>query len=153
MEKLPLPVRKSYVNKRVDWVKRDELICNQVNLSVDDLLHLDSKPIRITLASIGRHINQLALLEKHLDKLPKTKEALNQVAESQDEYQIRRIHWAANQLRLKNEEIVPWKLIRMAGIRPDYSHAISNAIDFAIDFENELLLIGEMVDGTGRYSI
>ncbi|WP_025692873.1 TnsD family Tn7-like transposition protein [Paenibacillus zanthoxyli] len=115
---------------RVDWKKRDlelswevEEACNKL---IDDR---KIKPIRITFASIGKRIGKLALLEKHKDKLPVTMAILSNHLETVDQFQIRRIQWTAEQMH-DEFPIKRWKLIRKAGIRPGYSNAVSEALNY-----------------------
>jgi hypothetical protein len=115
---------------RVDWVKRDLELSWKVEEASRILLgDKQSKPIRITSASIGKRIGNLALLEKHKDKLPITAALLSRYLESVAEFQIRRIHWAAEQMQLEFP-LKRWKLIKKAGLRPDYSSAVSEILDF-----------------------
>lgn len=89
----------------------------------------EMKPIRITHASIAKRIGKLALLDKHKDKLPVTMAILSNHLETVDQFQIRRIRWAAEQMH-DEFPIKRWKLIRKAGIRPGYSSALSDALDY-----------------------
>lgn len=115
---------------RVDWEKRDLEISWEVEAACKTLLEdSQAKPIRITVASIGKRIRKLALLEKHKERLPVTTAILTNYLESVGQFQIRRVQWAAKQM--KDEfPIKRWKLIRKAGIRPDYSQAVSKALDY-----------------------
>ncbi|WP_335338633.1 TnsD family Tn7-like transposition protein [Paenibacillus sp. IHB B 3084] len=115
---------------RVDWETRDLEISWEVEAASKRLLEDNqSKPIRITVASIGKRIGKLALLEKHKDRLPLTTAILTNYLESVDQFQIRRVQWAAKQM--KDEfPIKRWKLIRKAGLRPGYSQTVSETLDY-----------------------
>ncbi|MFT9820810.1 TnsD family transposase [Lysinibacillus sp. NPDC056185] len=102
------------INKRVDWLKRDLQILDEVKKVVGDLSSRE-KPVRITVSSIGKNINQKALLEKKLNKLPNMKEYIENVKENITDFQKRRITWSIKQL--KNEEIEVWKIMLKAGIK------------------------------------
>ncbi len=117
-----------YVNNRVDWQERDEQILAQVQEAVQELL-VAEKPIRITISKVAKAIGQLALIEQHLDQMPLTKVHLDAVTESIEEYQIRRVRWAAALLDRWGESVDLWKVIRMAGLKPDYSEKVEWAID------------------------
>ncbi|UZQ84762.1 TnsD family transposase [Thermoclostridium stercorarium] len=69
------------VNRRVDWNQRDNEILSQIKEIVDKMLNSDEKPERITISLIGSKLGIRGLLEKHLDKLPKTKAYLDSVKE------------------------------------------------------------------------
>ena len=92
------------------------------------LLNAD-KPARITLSRIGKTIGLLALLEKHLDLMPLTKAYLKSVAESVEDFQIRRIKWAIKLLDECGEEIQRWKVIRVAGLRENVSERVKAVLE------------------------
>lgn len=131
-ENSPTMERAKVDYKRVDWDKRDTEVVLKVKQAVNELLSTDDKPHRITVSTIGKKIGLLSLLEKHIDKLPGTKKYLDVVSESIEGFQVRRVKWCANQIRLMGEEVKEWKIIRMAGLRPDYSIKVQRAIDEAI---------------------
>jgi hypothetical protein len=113
-ENSPIIKRSIATNKRVDWEERDlQLLC-EVKRVVEDLSTRE-KPVRVTVSSIGKAINQKSLLEKKADKLPLTIAYINTVKESVTDFQKRRIKWAVKDL--EDEEIEVWKIIRKAGIR------------------------------------
>ncbi|WP_225316079.1 TnsD family Tn7-like transposition protein [Lysinibacillus fusiformis] len=109
------PVAKvnSVTNKRVDWVQRDLHILGMVKKAVEDI-SAKEKPVRITVSSIGKMINNKSLLEKKVDKLPNTMKYIESVKEDTTNFQKRRISWAIDQF--KDEELEVWKIIRKAGI-------------------------------------
>lgn len=111
---------------RVDWDKRDSDILIKVNEAVNKLLSSDNKPERIS--RIGKMLGILSLLEKHLDKMPKTKRYLESVVENKTDFQIRRIRWAARELEREGQEIKEWKVIRKANIREEYVEELSDIL-------------------------
>jgi len=89
--------------------------------------------VHITLATIGREIGQVALLQQHLDKLPRTAEALEGLVESREVYAVRRIQWAALDCIQSNVYLERWLLIRKAGVaRLAESPQVKDAIDAAL---------------------
>ncbi|BAY32884.1 Tn7-like transposition protein D [Nostoc carneum NIES-2107] len=108
---------------KVDWVKRDKQVLEEVKKAVLSLLSAE-KPVRITIGRIGRTINLLALLEKHLSEMPLTKAYLDSVIETVEDFQIRRIQWAIQQLDNHGEEILAWKVIRVAGLGENCSEIV-----------------------------
>jgi len=117
-----------YTNNRVDWQARDEQILTQMQEAVQELLATE-KPIRITVSRVAKAIGQLALIEQHLDQMPQTKAYLESVTESIEDYQIRRVQWAAEVLYQRGEQVDRWKVVRMAGLRPDYSEKVRKIIE------------------------
>ncbi|AFK86117.1 MULTISPECIES: TnsD family Tn7-like transposition protein [Thermoanaerobacterium] len=108
------------VNTRVDWNQRDNEILSQIKGIVDKMLNSDGKPERITISLIGSKLGIRGLLEKHLDKLPKTKAYLDSVIETNHDFRLRRIRWAVKELEKEGEELQMWKIMRRAGVREEY---------------------------------
>ena len=104
---------------RVDWDTRDQQMEVLVQKAVRELLGIPGKPVPINVSRIGKHISKLALLERHLDKMPRTKALLEQVLETDAEYQTRRIDWAVKELEAEGIELKWWRVVRKAGIRDD----------------------------------
>jgi hypothetical protein len=79
-------------------------------------------------SKVGKAISLLPLLERHLDKLPLTGFFLRKVTESQEQYQIRRVLWAAAALEARGESVRAWKIVRLAGLRKGYPKGVGDAI-------------------------
>lgn len=105
---------------RIDWAIRDEEILRVVSKVVERLLNSEEKPIRVTIGKVGYLIGERALLEKKLDKMPKTKSYLQEKVESVEQFQERRIIYTIREFRKKGEDLVPWKVLRSSGIK-DYN--------------------------------
>ena len=89
--------------------------------------------MHITLAAIGREIGQVALLQQHLDKLPRTAQALEEHIESRETNAVRRVWWIAMDCIQKNICLERWLLIRKAGVaRLAESPQVKDAIDAAL---------------------
>jgi len=116
---------------RVNWQERDEEVLAQVQEAVQRLLAIE-KPIRITVSRVAKAIRQLALIEQHLEQMPQTTIYLGAVTENIEDFQIRRIKWAAELLDRRGESIDLWKVVRMAGLRPGYSEKVRKAIEHSV---------------------
>ncbi|MCB2353136.1 TnsD family Tn7-like transposition protein [Clostridium estertheticum] len=124
-------------NNPAPWNDRDnktlELLINE-----DNMLITSNDNARITKSLLGRKIGMLGMLEKNLDKLPKTQEYLSEIIESVEDFQIRRV----NNICLKTYEngqiLAKWKIIRQAGLRPNYSVKVDEQIDSNILKYNKL---------------
>jgi hypothetical protein len=106
---------------RIDWRQRDNETAAQVELIATAILNETGKPIRISKNEIGRRLGKVTFMYKNLSKLPKTREVLNKVVETVEQYQIRRIKYAAAYLKRTNPTIAEWQIIRMAGLREKYA--------------------------------
>lgn len=118
---------------RVDWEKRDLDLSWQIEEACKSILSDKSKPVRITIAAIGKRIGKLSWLEKKLDKLPVTKRILNNYLETVSRFQIRRVRWAADQM-YGEWPLKRWKIVRKAGLRPGYTQEVSEEINRCIGF-------------------
>jgi hypothetical protein len=86
------------------------------------------KPTKITVTSIGRKLNELSLLQKKADKLPKTMEYIDKVSEDTVAFQKRRVEFTLERLRKENEPILEWKIYKQAGLRPTVSNEVKRLI-------------------------
>lgn len=107
-------------NGRVDWVKRDSEVLQEVKKAVEEIQDSKDKPVRISLGRIGMISGLQGLLDKHVDKMPQTKRYIDKVADTDDSFRKRRIIWAVQKLTKSGEELKLWKVMRMAGIRKEY---------------------------------
>lgn len=127
-------------NNRVDWEKRDLEILQLVKKVIKDLYAME-KPIYVNKSKVAKEIGQLSSLEKQLDKLPKTKAYLNKHLETREQFQIRRIKWACKKLYMDDRNnVVVWKVRRLAGLR----EKLSNVVEVALENEIKLYQQGEM---------
>jgi uncharacterized protein YkvS len=145
-ENSPKKKRTTYVNKRVDWSKRDNEIFLLAKKAVKTIFEKDP-PVRVTISAVGKIIRFRALLEKHIKKLPKTAAFLASRTETVEAFQIRRITWAVTKLENANETIVPWKVVRLASLKKRtaellYTHIeqiIKNSSKKFVQEENRLI--------------
>ncbi|MFJ7827448.1 TnsD family transposase [Psychrobacillus sp. NPDC096623] len=116
--KMNKPKNKVEINpsSRIDWESRDLATLNQVIKVVETLYRLE-KPIFVNKTNVGKHISNPSFIEKHLEKLPKTREYLIDNIESRIDFQVRRLFWSCNKIRENGEVIRKWKVRRMAGFK------------------------------------
>ncbi|MDF9408525.1 MAG: hypothetical protein A4E52_00162 [Pelotomaculum sp. PtaB.Bin013] len=130
----PTPIRRmKYTDRRVNWVKRDEELAERVSMAAQEIKQVPGRPVRLTISSIGKRVGELALLQKHLEKLPKTKSILQEVVETAENFQVRRVEYAVEKLREQGELLRTWKIVREAGLRPGYSEKIEQQIQKEIE--------------------
>jgi len=115
----PARSRERKTHLRVDWCGRDVRLAGQVNQTKDALLRELGRPKRISPTALGRQLASLALIQKHLHKLPRTEALLNSAVETRRDFAIRRVSWAALQIRSEGREMKTSSLFRRAGLRPD----------------------------------
>ena len=112
----PKPLKRTS-SQRIDWNKRDEEILVKVRRAVKNLLNSDGKPVRITISRIGYIIGEKAILEKKLDKMPKTKAFIEEVAETEQDFRLRRVKRVINEMNETGEVVKKWLVYRKAGIK------------------------------------
>lgn len=115
-------------NNRVDWEKRDQEILNRVKEATWELRNWSEKPKRVTVKGIGDAIGERALLEQHLDKMPKTKAFINEVWESEQEFRLRRVKHVIQDMSETGEVVKTWKVLRRANIKKKFFNEIDQVI-------------------------
>ncbi|MCH1625331.1 hypothetical protein MJG50_08335 [Fredinandcohnia sp. SECRCQ15] len=122
-EKLPIIQEKKNNKAIVDWASRDREYCSKVEKLYKELIELD-KPVRITISNIGKRLEILSNLEKHLDKLPQTKKLLFETTESTQQFQIRRCCKIIDRILQRQEPVVLWKVQRIGAVKSHHFHEI-----------------------------
>ena len=130
MENLPkaLPSENN-LGRCLDWSKKDAELAARVSDAAIQIKQMPDKPIRITVTEIGNIMGERRLSVKVLRKMPKTQSAINSVVESVEDFQIRRLHYAAEQILAKGGPFKRWKIIEKAGLSGRCSQKIAEAID------------------------
>lgn len=118
---------------KIDWKARDTEVLQQIKTTIAEMLDSDKRPERISISRIGKKIGSLALIEKHLIRMPEAQVYMNSHVETLEQFRIRRIKWAAKELNSAGEELKEWKIIRKAGIRSEYVCRLQNVIANEID--------------------
>ncbi|WP_260985580.1 hypothetical protein [Bacillus thuringiensis] len=80
-----------------------------------ELLMSQEKPIRITLTRLGKNLGYHYCIRNHLDKLPYSKLYLENVVETVEEFQVRRINWAASQIYKEGKVMSAYQIRLKAG--------------------------------------
>jgi hypothetical protein len=102
----------------IDWAERDELLAQQVAKISDAMRNSAGRPRWISRSVLERETGMADTIERNADKLPGTHLALSACSESREEYQCRRLYWAASELKKSLHGPPPrWRLLRQAGIR------------------------------------
>ena len=124
----PKSKTKVIINNRVNWDKRDEETLNQV-IEVLEVLYRKEKPVFVNKNSVRKYIYNPSFIEKHLEKLPKTKEYLINNIETREGFQVRRLYWSCKKLHENGEVIKEWKVRRMAGFKKTMNNKIEMIIE------------------------
>jgi len=109
-------IKRERINPRIDWNKRDNELMSEIQKAVKKILN--QRPLKqITISSIGNEIGKRNLLQKHLEKLPVSKNFLNKYLEDTVTFQIRRVKLIISQLNEKYEKPTKWRIKRLAGLK------------------------------------
>lgn len=115
-----LALKKEISNHRVDWPRRDVEIADESRKAASNIIENETKLVRITRTEIGRTLRIQSLLIRAHSKLPMTQGALNEVVESLEQFQIRRIKWAVQHLRKQKMSVQAWEVFKVAGIKQKF---------------------------------
>jgi len=135
--------RKAHKSKipRISWKERDKQILLDIKRTVNEMLSSKGKPKRITISGVGKRLGLRSMLEKKLEKLPLTKAYLLKVAETTEEFQQRRVKWAIKELHSNGEELVSWKIKRLAGLREPVSSMVEQTINDEVSIYSTINLV------------
>ena len=112
----------------VDWSRRDQQYTRDIQLLYQQLLK-EEKPVQITVSKICKGLGILANLERHLDKLPRTKQLLDKITETTQQFQLRRCYKVIDSLLENNEPIILWQIQRVAEIKSHHFHEIKPLLE------------------------
>lgn len=125
----PLSQKRKVKNKRVNWEERDLEILQGIKKATEDLKRMNDCFRRITIKSLGNCIGQEDLLVKHLNKMPKTKEYIERVLETERDFRMRKVNWAVKKLLDSGEAIVSWRVLKKAGISFKFADELKDYIE------------------------
>ena len=114
-------------NKRVDWMKRDKEVVEQMRETIEKNKDDPDCPRRTTrwlLLQTPKGNSNI----KNLHKLPLTSAFIEAASETISEYQTRRLARAFKKLELSGEAVKRWKLLRMAGLSKQRITAPARAV-------------------------
>jgi hypothetical protein len=101
---------------RVDWESRDAEWADALRTSALGIKNAPGRPVRITKNRLCKHMGRAATIHQNLDKLPLTSQALTELAETQEEFAIRRIWRIADCFRQENIHPSRYQLVHQAHI-------------------------------------
>lgn len=100
------------------WDNKDEELLPKVITVVNELYC--GKPERVAWTTVGRKLGVGGWLCKRRDKMPKVKAYLEEKVETLQEYQLRKLEWAIDELVKEGASITKWNLLQKAGIKERY---------------------------------
>lgn len=130
-EWLNMNTRKKVGNKKeqlIDWQKRDEEVLELVKVAVDVLRNTEDRTEKVTKTLVEKKSNKASLMQRNLNRLPRTKEFSNSNIETLEEFQLMRVKWAIGELA-KEGEVKEWNVIIKAGLSKRYYENYKGRID------------------------
>jgi hypothetical protein len=139
---LHLPPCRSHDHRprQAQWKERDQQFVVEVEKAALFLRNLPGRPVQITRASISRQTGKRAWLYSNLDVLPLTAQVLANLIETDAEFSVRKVEWAAEQYRQENHCPSRTKLIEQARVgglaqHPQVQMALNAALHMLSQFE------------------
>jgi hypothetical protein len=116
-------------DQEIDWEKRDEELLLAVEEARKELLSEDT-PTRITRSSLGRSSNKLDIIRKaeYRDKMPKTFNYLDEILETVEEFQLRRVEFAVKSITQSGKRISETSIGRAANVIKGRSSVVDSKI-------------------------
>lgn len=114
---------------RRDWNEIDRVCIAKLSL-LPALILKESPPVRIKFAELDRRIGKHGWLLTHQHLLPQTKAFLDRTLESLENFQLRRIRWAIQDMELGGGPVKAWQVLRKTGLRSiDHLERIKAELD------------------------
>jgi hypothetical protein len=139
--------RRARSTSGVNWKKRDAEYAVAVRAAATRLKNTHGRPVQVTKTAIGRATGAITLLQQKLHKMPLTDQVLASVVETQEQYAVRRVWWAAD--LYCQEGVLPreWQLIMRANV---YSLRDNSEVKCALDEAMKMFELGLSQSKAGR---
>lgn len=112
---------------RLNWPSIDATTAQALEQEAARLRSLDP-PQQVTRLALECALGQRGWVEKRLQKLPLCVAVLSEVTESVEEFQCRRVIWAAEELFKQGLPIQVWRIRRLAGLSEQCSSRVENLL-------------------------
>ncbi len=124
----PTPLKRSGDGQpRADWPALDTELAKTIREAAATISE-DRPPCQITRSEIERRLGCPGWFSPRLSKLPVSRAALDDSAESLTDFRIRRIRWARNALIAQGTPPAPWRISRLAGLPKALPPAVARAL-------------------------
>lgn len=123
----PAPVKHIPNKPRLNWPSIDSEMAHTIRKKATQLRAIDP-PEQITRLALESALGQRGWLEKRQYKLPHCAVALNEMTETLEDFQCRRVIWAAEDLQKGGLPIQVWRLRRIAGLRDQCAPIVENLL-------------------------
>lgn len=100
----------------VDWDKKDLEVLEKVKVAIDDIKNASGRPKKVTITKIGKKVGMAQFLYSNIDRLPKSKEYIQNAIDTNKSYQIKKVKWAVQELMKEDEGVKWWTVYDKAGL-------------------------------------
>lgn len=114
-----------------DWGQLDNKTLVLVKKAVKEILDLKGKPIKVSKASIRRHLGKGSGFNNK--KLIKTHKYIERVTEDIESYRIRKIKWAIQELINREERVTPYKIQLVGGFGGNCDKSVRSLIEKSLE--------------------
>ncbi|MEJ9125629.1 TnsD family Tn7-like transposition protein [Bacillus cereus] len=115
------------IAKRNNWAEIDKNLLIEVQEVINKIKNYNGYPIKVTKHSIRRELSR-DIGAYTLKNCPLTAEFLKLNVESVEQFQIRRIYWAVEKLINNNEDVVKYKIRKIARLSDNISDEANNEL-------------------------
>lgn len=124
----PLPMETAPPSSRtLDWLALDRQTVAAVRECADEI-KAKRPPIRVSAAEIQRRLGKPGWIGRRQRKLPLTVQTLKAVCETVEQFQLRRVAWAAAELVEQGLPVRAWRVRKLAGLGASESRAVEAAL-------------------------
>jgi hypothetical protein len=102
---------------RANWSMRD-LKLTQAVRHWAMVFYATVPPVRVSTTLLARSTGKQTTIEKYASRLPLTMGALAEATESVEHFQCRRLEMAGKMLTAYGQPLLPWQILRIAGLKP-----------------------------------
>lgn len=117
--------------QKVDWSVRDIEILERAKIACSRLLFMP-EPVRISSSRLMKEIGYPSL-RFYIDKLPMTKQYIEDVVESVEDFQLRRVDSVCRKLYEEKGIFERWEVMRIAGLKKTVSRRVVAKIEENIE--------------------
>lgn len=136
LNNLPFSQKRMKAKGRINWTLRDEeysllIIIEAVNILIRIPL------TRVTKTTIAKRLDLLAKFQNCINMLPNCNKILDDITETNQEFQIRRIRYYAEQFRRENIPYSKSRLVRTAGLKNIHiQNKVYSVLNDELNFHN-----------------
>jgi hypothetical protein len=116
---------------RIDWASRDALLAKQIRAIAQELVLANDSP-RLSAAYLARQTGKSAAIEKFAKKLPLTRAALQESAESINAFRCRRLKRVVLHLHEAGVPLIRWQILKRVGLKEPLSVEVEEVLQMYV---------------------